>query len=93
MRYHRRSVAERDSVPFAASHRRAAGLRGTNGGDTRWWVGMDNAHYTEKCLGVELAPLNAENPTSRAAPHHPTKWVRCARRVGRQPLSSRISNP
>jgi hypothetical protein len=47
LRYHPRSVAERDSVPFAVSHRRAAGLRGTNGGDTRWWASVDNAHYTE----------------------------------------------
>jgi hypothetical protein len=53
--YHPRSVAERDSVPFAVSHRRVAGLRGTNGGEgpacllrgTRWWVGVDKAHYTE----------------------------------------------
>ena len=32
---------------------------------TRWWTGVDNAHYTEKCLGVESASLIAANPTSR----------------------------
>ena len=26
---------------------------------------MDNADYTEKCSGVDSAPLNAANPTSR----------------------------
>jgi hypothetical protein len=32
---------------------------------TRWWVGVDSAHYIEKCLGIDSAPLNAANPTSR----------------------------
>ncbi len=32
---------------------------------TRWWAGVDNAHYTDKCSGVESDPLNAVNPTSR----------------------------
>jgi hypothetical protein len=40
--------------PLGAAGRRATGVRGiseailrTNGGDTRWWAGMDNPHYTE----------------------------------------------
>jgi hypothetical protein len=32
---------------------------------TRWWAGVDNAHYTEKCPGVDSTSLNAANPTSR----------------------------
>ncbi len=32
---------------------------------TRWWAGVDNAYYTEKCLGVDSALLSAQTPTSR----------------------------
>lgn len=32
---------------------------------TRWWAGVNKAHYTEKCLGDELTPLSFTHPTSR----------------------------
>lgn len=32
---------------------------------TRWWAGVDETHYTEKCSGVEKALFRAANPTSR----------------------------
>jgi hypothetical protein len=32
---------------------------------TRWWAGVDNAHYIEKCPGEESSPFSGTNPTTR----------------------------